>query len=125
MNVVPADVMAEMGAKKIIAVDVSREKKESYHEYGTELSGLWLLWNSWWPFVQTVKVPSMGDINELLSWVSSERVKKEVEKKVDLFLKPPVDHIGTLDYDKIDVIVKIGYDYAKPLVEEWAEENGY
>ena len=56
MNVVPADVMAEMGAKKIIAVDVSREKKESYHEYGTELSGLWLLWNSWWPFVQTVSV---------------------------------------------------------------------
>ena len=22
-------------------------------------------------------------------------------------------------------IVQIGYDYAKPIVEEWAEENGF
>ena len=26
---------------------------------------------------------------------------------------------------KSDEIVQIGYEYAKPLVEEWAEENGY
>jgi len=126
MNVVPADVMADMGAKKIIAVDVSKEDKTVFYEYGTELSGLWLLWNSWNPFVQTVKVPSMGDINERLSWVSSESAKKVIIKnKVDLFLRPPVGHIGTLEFDKIDEIVKIGYEYAKPLVEEWAKENGY
>jgi len=102
MNVVPADVMADMGAKKIIAVDVSKEDKTVFYEYGTELSGLWLLWNSWNPFVQTVKVPSMGDINERLSWVSSESAKKVIIKnKVDLFLRPPVGHIGTLEFDKI------------------------
>jgi lysophospholipid hydrolase len=56
---------------------------------------------SWNPFVQTVKVPSMGDINERLSWISSERMKKDViDNKVDLFLKPPVDCFGTLNYDK-------------------------
>jgi lysophospholipid hydrolase len=127
MNVVPADVMADnMGARRIIAVDVALEEKNDYYEYGTELSGLWLLWNSWNPFVQTVKVPSMGDINERLAWVSSERSKKDIVKnKVDLFLRPPVGHIGTLEYDKIDEIAKIGYEYAKPLVEEWAKENGF
>lgn len=106
----------------------------------------------------------MGDINERLSWVSSESTKKVIIKnKVDLFLRPPVGHIGTLEFDKIgkwkyprkflqlflevflwlhtetvwwhhrrstdrnlqDEIVKIGYEYAKPLVEEWAKENGY
>jgi len=126
MNIVPADVMADMGAKKIIAVDVSLEEKTLFYDYGTELSGMWLLWNSWNPFVQTVKVPSMGDINERLSWVSSERTKKDIIKnKVDLFLRPPVGNFGTLEFDKIDEIVKIGYDYAKPLVEKWAEENRY
>jgi len=55
MNVLPADVMSDMGAKKIIAVDVAREDKKKYYEYGTELSGLWLLYNSWNPFVQTGK----------------------------------------------------------------------
>jgi hypothetical protein len=43
----------------------------------------------------------MGDINERLSWISSERMKKDViDNKVDLFLKPPVEHFGTLNYDK-------------------------
>lgn len=56
MNIVPADVMSDMGAKKIIAVDVSSEEKADFFEYGTELSGLWLLYNSWNPFVQTVSI---------------------------------------------------------------------
>ena len=47
-------------------------------------------------------MPSMGDINERLSWVSSERTKKDIiENKVDLFLRPPIGHIGTLEFDKI------------------------
>lgn len=45
MNIVPADVMVDMGAKKVIAVDVSTEMTRDFFEYGTELSGLWLLWN--------------------------------------------------------------------------------
>lgn len=126
MNIVPADVMSDMGAKKIIAVDVSSEERTDFFEYGNELSGLWLLYNSWNPFVQTVKVPSMGDINERLSWVSSEITRKDnIKNSVDLFLRPPVGHFGTLEYDKIDEIAKIGYEYAKPLVKKWAEENGY
>lgn len=126
MNVLPADVMKDMGVKKIIAVDVAKEDKRKYYEYGTELSGLWLLWNSWNPFVQTVAVPSMADINERLSWVSSERTKKDIiNKNVDLFLRPPVNHIGTLEYDKIDEVVALGYKYALPIIEEWAAENGY
>jgi len=68
----------------------------------------------------------MGDINEQLSWVCADRTKKEIiNSKVDLFLRPPVNHIGTLEFDKIDEIVEAGYKYALPLVREWAEENGY
>ena len=68
----------------------------------------------------------MGDINERLSWISAERLKKDiVDNKVDLFLKPPVQDFGVLEFDKFDQIVQIGYDYAKPLVEQWANENGY
>jgi predicted acylesterase/phospholipase RssA len=68
----------------------------------------------------------MGDINERLSWISAERLKKDiVDNKVDLFLKPPVQDFGVLEFDKFDQIVQIGYDYSKPLVEQWANENGY
>lgn len=124
MNVLPADVMAESGAKKVIAVDVSYEKVEDYYEYGMELSGFWLVWNSWNPFIKTVRVPSIGDVNERLAWISSERYKKHVvENKVDLFLRPPVDDYGTLEFNKYDEIVQIGYEYAKPLIEQWAKEH--
>jgi lysophospholipid hydrolase len=126
MNVLPADIMKESGAKMVIAVDVSYEKVEDYYEYGMDLSGWWLIWNSWNPFTKTVRVPSMGDINERLAWISSERYKRHVvENKTDLFLRPPVDDYGTLQFDKFDEIVQIGYDYAKPLVEQWAKEHGY
>jgi lysophospholipid hydrolase len=37
--------MSESGAKKVIAVDVSYEKVHDFYEYGTELSGWWLIWN--------------------------------------------------------------------------------
>lgn len=81
---------------------------------------------SWNPFVQTVKVPSIGDINERLSWISSERLKRDiVDNKVDLFLKPPVQDFGVLEFDKFDEIVQIGYEHAKPLVAQWARDNGY
>lgn len=125
MNVLPVDIMLKLGARKVIAVDVSREKVPEYFDYGTELSGFWLIYNSWNPFVKTVRVPSMGDINERLSWISAERFKKTNIDKIDLFLSPPVDDYGTLEYSKYDEIVQIGYDYAKPLVEQWAQEHCY
>ena len=34
MNMVPADVMCDMGAKTVIAVDVSSEEKTDFYEYG-------------------------------------------------------------------------------------------
>jgi lysophospholipid hydrolase len=124
MNVLPADVMSEMKAKHVIAVHVGRERTREYYEYGTELSGLWLLYNSWNPFVQTVKVPSMGDISRSLAFVSSERTMESViQNNVDLFLRPPVSHFATLDYDKFDEIERVGYEYSKPLIEKWAKEN--
>jgi lysophospholipid hydrolase len=56
MNVVPADIMKrQMGAKTVIAVDVSQEVVLDNYEYGTHLNGWWLLWNSWNPFAKTVK----------------------------------------------------------------------
>lgn len=124
VNILPADIMRhQMGATVVIAVDVSQEVVMDYHEYGDHLNGWWLLWNSWNPFVKTVKVPSMGDISERLAWVSADRHKKKVKEDVDLFLEPPVGNYRTLEFDKFDEIVARGYEYAKPRVEKWVKNN--
>lgn len=124
MNVLPADVMKlQMRARTVIAVDVSPEVRLDNFEYGTHLNGWWLLWNSWNPFTKTVNIPSMGDISERLAWVSGERHRKKVREYIDLFLQPPVGNFGTLEYDKFDEIVSLGYEYAKPRVDNFVRKN--
>ncbi len=94
-NSCPADVMKyQMGARTVISVDVSDFQEREYYEYGSYLSGWWVLWNSWNPFVKTVHVPSMGDISDMLIWVSSEQKRKAVNLISDLHLTPPVQDIG-------------------------------
>jgi lysophospholipid hydrolase len=112
-----------IGAKIVISVDVMPESERDYFEYGPHLSGWWILANSLNPFAETVKVPSMADISEMLQWVSSEQHRREVTQASDLHLVPPVQNYGTLEYDKFDEIVEKGYLYAKPLIDEWVAQN--
>jgi lysophospholipid hydrolase len=124
LNAIPADVMKyKMGARAVIAVDVSPENEREYFDYGTHLSGWWLLYNSWNPFVKTVKVPSMGDISDMLVWVASERHRKAVKMVSDLHLTPPVSDVGTLEYERFDEVVEKSYEYAKPLVAEFVRKH--
>ena len=123
-SVIPTDIMKEQaGARTIISVDVSAELQKNYYEYGTHLSGWWLLINSWNPFTKTVNVPSMGDIQDALRWVSSDQHRRRMESVADLHLRPPIQDFGTLDFDKFDEIVERGYAYAKPLVDELVRKN--
>jgi len=123
-NLIPGDVMSmQMGARTVIAVDVSPENTVEYYDYGSNLSGLWLLWNSWNPFVKTVCVPSMGDLSQKLMWVSAMRHLTTANKSVDLFLTPPVHEYGTLEFDKFDEIFEKSYEYAKPMIKEFLKEK--
>lgn len=124
LNSLPTDVMKyQMGAGTVIAVDVSTECKREYYEYGTHLSGWWILWNSFNPFCKTVQIPSMSDVSDMLIWINSEQHRKSVRMVSDLHLTPPVQDVGTLEYDKFDEIVNTSYRYAQPLIADWVEAN--
>ncbi|KAF4321900.1 hypothetical protein BBO99_00004467 [Phytophthora kernoviae] len=122
MNNLPADVMKdEGGIKYIVAVDVASESRTEFYDYGSALSGWWLLWNKINPFAKTVAVPSMGDISATLAYVSSEQHKDRIrEECVDLYLRPPVKDYGTLEFNKMEEIIDVGYKYALPRIQAWA-----
>ena len=40
----------------------------------------------------------------------------------DLYLKPPMQNYGTLEFKKFQDIYHVGYTYAKPLVREFAKQ---
>jgi lysophospholipid hydrolase len=123
MNNLPADVMKdEGGVRHIIAVDVGREPRRVFYPYGSKLSGWWLLWNKLNPFATTVSVPSMGDVSAALAYVSSEQHKDRMKDEcIDLYLRPPIQAFGTLEFGRWDEIVKVGYDYALPHIKKFAE----
>lgn len=123
MNNLPADVMKEEGGiKYIFAVDVASESCTDWYDYGSALSGWWLLWNKLNPFSKTVAVPSMGDVSAALAYVSSEQHKDRIKEEcVDLYLRPPVKDYGTLEFNKKDEIIQVGYKYALPRVKAWMD----
>ncbi len=123
-SIVPNDVMSkEFGVRSVIGVDVSREETSDYFQYGCSLSGLWLLWNSWNPFQKTVRVPSMGELSQLLIWVNSSRQQQKLADNCDLFLSPPVHEYGTLDYHRFDEIFELGYMYSKQKIKEFIKDE--
>jgi predicted acylesterase/phospholipase RssA len=65
----------------------------------------------------------MGDISDMLIWVSSEQHRKSVRAVSDLHLTPPVEDVSTLEYDRFDEIVEKSYQYAKPLIDEFVQKN--
>ena len=73
--------------------------------------------------MKTVKVPSMGDISDMLIWVASERHRKAVKMASDLHLTPPVSDVGILEYDRFDEVVEKSYQYAKPLVADFVKRH--
>lgn len=52
-----ADVMKQLGANSIFAVDVGSQDSQDVYNYGDHISGWWLLANKWSPWSETVKVP--------------------------------------------------------------------
>lgn len=68
-----ADVMLNLGAAHIIAIDVGSQDDTDLTDYGDHLSGWWLLYKKWNPFSAQVKVPNLPDIQSRLAYVSCVR----------------------------------------------------
>lgn len=115
VNNLPADVMHNvMGAKTILAIDVGSQDETDLFNYGDVLNGWWLLWNRWNPFAETVRVPSLPEIQSRLAYVSCVRQLEEV-KRSDYcsYIRPPIDHYKTMQFAAFDPILEIGYEHGK------------
>ncbi|XKL67411.1 hypothetical protein PGB90_002902 [Kerria lacca] len=109
-----ADIMRSQGAKYILAIDVGSQDDTDLTNYGDSLSGWWLLWNRYNPFVSTVKVPNLPDIQSRLAYVSCVRQLEEV-KNSDYceYIRPPIDKYKTLQFSSFDEIREVGYNHGK------------
>lgn len=122
-NNFPTDIMARMGARRIIGVDLARKNARKY-EF-EEIPGTWsLLWDRLRPRKkQKYKLPGLGALLMGTTILYSESRRDQAGKSVDIYLNPELAGIGLLDWKAFDRIVNIGYLHAKDVIAKMTEQE--
>lgn len=109
--------MKGLGTDLIFAVDVGAVDDDTPQQYGDTLSGFWLLLNRWNPFSSIPNPPTLSDIQARLAYVSSvDALERAKATPGCVYMRPPIDAYGTLEFGKFDEIYEVGYAYAKEFL---------
>ncbi|XP_063690597.1 patatin-like phospholipase domain-containing protein 7 isoform X4 [Bolinopsis microptera] len=126
VNNLPADIMSQrMGAQTIITVDVGGQSDNEFDNFGDDLSGWWVLWNRYFPFGKTLKIPNMAEIQSRLAYVSCERQLAQIKSQGGMekcyHIRPPIDRYATLQFGSFDEIEETGYKHGTDIVSAWVK----
>ena len=92
---------------------------------GGAVTGLPSQWNLFWnralPFKKRLPAPGIFDILMRTMMPGSAGRALRVERDADLYLRPPIDQYGMLEFDKI---VEAGYRHALAELPKWTGARG-
>jgi lysophospholipid hydrolase len=116
--------MKSLGADVIFAVDVGSLDDNTPQGYGDSLSGFWSMLNRWNPFSSIPNPPTLSEIQARLAYVSSiDNLERAKSTAGCLYMRPPIDPYGTLDFGKFDEIYQVGYTYGKAFLDRLKNEG--
>ncbi|KAJ8058655.1 hypothetical protein OCU04_012831 [Sclerotinia nivalis] len=128
--------MKSLGADIIFAIDVGSLDDDIPQNFGDSLSGFWAFANRWNPFSSYPNPPTLAEIQARLAYVSSvDALERAKTTPGCLYMRPPIDEYGTLDFGKFDEIYQVGYKFGQeylakmrdqgilPLVDETEEKK--
>lgn len=117
--------MKGLGADVIFAIDVGSIDDNTPQTYGDSLSGFWALINRWNPFSTAPNPPTLSEIQARLAYVSSiDNLERAKTTPGCIYIRPPIDRYGTLEFGKFDEIYQVGYAYGKEYLERLKNEGG-
>jgi NTE family protein/lysophospholipid hydrolase len=119
VNNLPGDVIRERcGGGPVIAVDVSPEEdvRMAVPAFPSQWS---LFWNRVLPGQERIPVPGIVDILMRTTMLASAHRTAQVRRTVDLYLRPPIDHFGMLEFEHMEAIAECGYHYAIEAASSW------
>ncbi|KAG0151664.1 hypothetical protein CROQUDRAFT_667702 [Cronartium quercuum f. sp. fusiforme G11] len=121
---IEVSVMLRMGADSVFAVDVGSIDDTSPRNFPESVSGWWLLLNRLNPWSSADSVPTMTDIQSRLTYVSSVKTLEEAKATPGvLYMRMPVTQYTTMDFGKFEEIYQKGYEAAKEMLKEWADQG--
>jgi len=118
VNSLPVDIMRTKPVGRVIAVDLAPQK--SYTVPFTSMPSPWaVLRGRLLPFVRKVRVPTLMTLLLKATELGTLARVRELGRRADLLLQPPVREFGLMDIKAFDRIVDAGYRYAKAELAKW------
>ncbi|KUJ14409.1 patatin-domain-containing protein [Mollisia scopiformis] len=116
--------MKSLGADVIFAIDVGSLDDDTPQTFGDSLSGFWAFANRWNPFSSLPNPPTLAEIQARLAYVSSvDALERAKMTPGCLYMRPPIDNYGTLDFGKFDEIYALGYKYGQEYLSKMRDEG--
>lgn len=122
LNNLPVDIMLKKDVYKIIAVDVGSKNTNDYDEHDECLNGFVGLVHK---LLGVRKYITMQEIQYRLAFLSSENKLKNINNDNVFLIRPKLEGIRTMDFNKFDEIVASGYAYGKKIIQEWKKTGVY
>jgi NTE family protein len=122
-NNFPVDVMAKMGARRIIGVDLGRARTRRYDF--DELPGTWrLLWDRFrGRRRQRYKLPNLSAILMGTTILYSESRRDQAREATDIYLQPDLRGVGLMEWKALDRIVDAGHRHTREVLSKMSEEE--
>ena len=106
--------MKSLGADVVFAIDVGSLDDSTPQTFGDSLSGTWAIFNRWNPFSSYPNPPTLSEIQARLAYVSSHDALERAKTTPGcLYMRPPIDAYGTLEFAKFDEIYELGYRFGR------------
>lgn len=120
LNNLPVDVARELSAGPVIAVDVAAPDDLTTTVGGFDsMSGWRLLADRLNPFASAPRLPNIAQILARAATLASIYHCESARRVADLYLQPPVERFGMLEWKALDDIAELGYRYAVEQIAEW------
>jgi NTE family protein len=122
INSMPVDIMQQKPVGKIIAVNVSSQKKYLV-DYQSLPSPWAVLRGRYFPWARKYRVAGLSTIMLKATELGTLSRVEELGKQADLLLTPPVRQFGMTEVKAFDLIVEAGYKYAKEELARWLKSS--
>lgn len=123
VNNTPADVMRRFIGNGInIAVDLGfTEREKINYTYGDSLSGFYVLWRRFNPFIKPLRAPNIMSLLMRSNAIGSINITHEQMSHADLLIQPAVAGYGLFDFDQFDRLFELGYEAAQTGIAEFEQ----
>ncbi|MCX5851337.1 MAG: cyclic nucleotide-binding and patatin-like phospholipase domain-containing protein [Deltaproteobacteria bacterium] len=117
LNNLPGDIMKSLCRGYVIAVNASSEEDLTIE--CDEIPSPWkIILGKILPFWKPINIPNISDVIMRATVVGSLHQSKMMKADADLYLHPPIDDFGLLEFSQMDNIIDAGYHYTKAVISE-------